>query len=147
MWTAILGLSLASRNERPDSTTASFAGPKAAGAPGAPPAETKYAAISLFGDSESASSGLTLGVGTPTKHPANPLLVQDQPWETRIDNGYPNVVPPKAAGEPFQLWYGTCSFSCDRQLLLYVFVCSTTPTCQSICIGTKFRLKVLSRWA
>jgi hypothetical protein len=76
----------------------------------------KYAALWLL---DAPSEHLRLSIGTLTKHAANPLFEQDQPWETRIDNGYPNVIPPATADEPFQLWYGTCTFSCDRQMLLY----------------------------
>ena len=33
-----------------------------------------------------------LAIGTVKKHKANPLMVQDKPWEPRYDNLYPNIV-------------------------------------------------------
>ena len=47
-------------------------------------------------------------MGRPTKSTMNPLFVQDQPWEQRIDNGYPNIVyQPNDDDTPtYQLWYG-----------------------------------------
>jgi hypothetical protein len=43
-------------------------------------------------------------VGTPLKHPENPLLVPDKPWENATNNFYPNVVwDAKAA--LWRLWY------------------------------------------
>lgn len=45
--------------------------------------------------------------GTALKHPANPLLVQDRPWEPRCDNGYPNVLQGTGkARNRWHLWYG-----------------------------------------
>lgn len=41
----------------------------------------------------------------PVKHPDNPLLIADQPWENGNMQLYGSVV--KAAGRPFQLWYST----------------------------------------
>ena len=49
----------------------------------------KYAAFALF---DTNASCLLRTQGFATKHPANPLLVQDRPWEVRLDNSYPNVV-------------------------------------------------------
>ena len=48
----------------------------------------KYAAFALF---DTNASCLLRTQGFATKHPANPLLVQDRPWEVRLDNSYPNV--------------------------------------------------------
>jgi hypothetical protein len=43
-------------------------------------------------------------VGKPLKHPENPLLVPDKPWENATNNFYPNVVwDAKAA--LWRLWY------------------------------------------
>jgi hypothetical protein len=39
-----------------------------------------------------AKENATLLPGTVTKHPANPLFREDQPWEPRYDNLYPNVI-------------------------------------------------------
>ena len=63
-------------------------------------APKKLAAISLL---VTPSQGLRPRLGTPSKHASNPLFGQVKPWESRIDNGYPNVVPP-VDGKPFQLW-------------------------------------------
>ena len=41
------------------------------------------------------------------KHPDN-LLVEDQPWEPRIDNGYPNVHYDPSGSPAFRLWYDCC---------------------------------------
>jgi len=40
----------------------------------------------------SRTQNATLRVGTVAKHPANPLFVEDQPWEPRFDNLYANVL-------------------------------------------------------
>ena len=64
------------------------------------------------------NGGLAVRVGTVEKHPS-PLLVQDQPWEPRLDNGYPNVIPPSAATASWQLFYGDCVSGCGTQILLY----------------------------
>ena len=60
--------------------------------------------------------GVALAVGTVVKHPA-PLFQQDTPWETRIDNGYPNAM--RSPSGTWRLFYGTCEKSCSSQLLLY----------------------------
>ena len=56
-----------------------------------------------------------------TKSQANPLFGQDKAWETRIDNGYPNVVYDEesaARGDgPWRLWYG--NIGVGGQYLLY----------------------------
>lgn len=90
----------------------------------APP--TKFAAISLLPPIANADSELRIALGRPHKHPSNPLFIQDQPWETRIDNGYPNVVPPKKGGKEggtaaYQLWYGNqaTNGTRNRYSLLY----------------------------
>ena len=90
----------------------------AAAAASAAAAAAKFAAISLL---EAPSPGLRRVTGVPSKHRGNPLFVQDQPWETRIDNGYPNVVPPSEDNAAFQLWYGNqaTNGSRDRYSLLY----------------------------
>ena len=31
--------------------------------------------------------GVEMVIGQVTKHPANPLFIQDKPWEPRLDNG------------------------------------------------------------
>lgn len=46
-------------------------------------------------------------IGKVQKHRSNPLLIQDKPWEARLDNGYPNVVKPHpGSSDGYQLWYG-----------------------------------------
>jgi hypothetical protein len=83
---------------------------------------TKLAAISLLPATPPPPDGLRLSIGTPVKHRGNPLFVQDRPWETRIDNGYPNVVPPNDDyPHGFQVWYGNqaTNGSRNRYSLLY----------------------------
>ena len=38
------------------------------------------------------TDGVRLSLGTVTKEPANPLFVEDKPWEVRFDNLYANVL-------------------------------------------------------
>lgn len=38
------------------------------------------------------TDGTKLVVGKVQKHPANPLFVEDKPWEVRLDNAYANVI-------------------------------------------------------
>ena len=61
----------------------------------------KYAAWSIL--AKNINGTLTQTIGTVQKHRSNPLLIQDKPWEMRLDNAYPNVVKTNAA---YQLWYG-----------------------------------------
>ena len=43
--------------------------------------------------SPQAMENIRMEVARPVKDSAhNPLFTQDQPWEVRIDNGYPNVL-------------------------------------------------------
>lgn len=72
----------------------------------------KYAAIGVVGDLSSLS--VSLGVVSKTH---DPLLVQDQPWEPRIDNGYPNV---RLENTTWRLWYGDClDDGCSNQVVCY----------------------------
>ena len=85
------------------------------------PTATRHAAFASI-DFSTLTGNLRIKQGTIAKHPRNPLFIQSEPWERRIDNGYPNVVKlPTPRGSSFQLWYGTCARenNCDRQLLLY----------------------------
>ena len=43
-------------------------------------------------------------LGTPQKHPANPLFQADKPWENSMNNLYPNVIWDEEA-QIFKLWY------------------------------------------
>lgn len=52
-------------------------------------AHTKYAAWSVVA---TLNGTLSPNIGLTQKHPGNPLLVQDKPWELRLDNGYPNII-------------------------------------------------------
>ena len=68
------------------------------------PAHTKYA---LFSVVDSMNGTLIKDIGRVAKHPANPLLVQDQPTELRLDNGYPNIIhEPSDRLGAYRLWYG-----------------------------------------
>eukprot|EP00937_MAST-01D_sp_MAST-1D-sp2_P007180 g7180.t1 len=50
---------------------------------------------------------LAARIGEVEKHIMNPLLIQDQPWEMRLDNSYPNVVhDPSDPEGAYRLWYG-----------------------------------------
>jgi hypothetical protein len=84
-------------------------------------APTKFAAISLL---ETPSRDLRVRLGSPSKHPANPLFVQDKPWETRLDNGYPNIIPP-VDGKPYQLWYGNHPFDGTKHRMVLQYANST----------------------
>ncbi|MCO6044134.1 hypothetical protein NG895_09460 [Aeoliella sp. ICT_H6.2] len=46
-----------------------------------------------------------LTLGHVTKHPANPLMVEDRPWEKRFDNLYANVLFDRDVGH-YRCWYG-----------------------------------------
>jgi hypothetical protein len=50
------------------------------------------------------AEGVSLRLGVPVKHPANPLFGQDRPWEPRFDNLYPNVLF-EAKERVFKCWY------------------------------------------
>ena len=45
------------------------------------------------------------------KHPANPVLVADRPWETHV--GYPSVLY-SAGTRTFRMWYHACKEMADR---------------------------------
>ena len=71
-------------------------------------ARTPHSERSLLGAlARGASSTVGPRLGVAKKHPSNPLLVQDRPWEPRIDNGYPSLVRlPGTAGAPrYMLFY------------------------------------------
>ena len=74
-----------------------------------------HAAIAL---ADKIIGSVTPSIGFPVKHPSNPLWSQDEPWEPRIDNGYPNALL-AADGKSFELYYGTCQKDCSIQLLLF----------------------------
>jgi|EP01046_Picozoa_sp_COSAG06_P001638 hypothetical protein len=78
----------------------------AAWPPTSPDGVTRYSAPGLL--ASPAPAGLALAAGTVTKDAANPLFIQDKPWEPRLDNGYPNVVyDPESKGDgPWRLFYG-----------------------------------------
>ena len=65
---------------------------------------TKVAAWSIVA---STNGTVRTAIGTVIKHPGNPLLVQDKPWEPRLDNAYPNIVhdPSNPLGA-YRMWYG-----------------------------------------
>lgn len=49
--------------------------------------------------------GAELVLGAPKKHPANPLMKADQPWENSLNNLYANVIFDPDA-KLFKMWYG-----------------------------------------
>ena len=75
-----------------------------------------WAPVDAAGVHRHASLGLFL-IGNATvqtvqatvrKDHRNPLFNQDRPWETRIDNGYPNVVfDPSHVDGAWRLWCST----------------------------------------
>ena len=81
----------------------------------APTSRAIYTAIALVADDQ--VTYLTR-VGKASKQGGR-LLSEDQPWEARFDNGYPNVLPPTSAKGSWQIWYGDCVAGCAVQLLLY----------------------------
>lgn len=50
------------------------------------------------------SGALKSVLGKAMKHPSNPLVVEDRPWEVRTDNMYPNVIYDQEE-HIFKLWY------------------------------------------
>ena len=65
---------------------------------------TKYAAVGL--PAGALPSGIAHAIGEGDA-PSTPLMVQDQIWEPRCDNAYPNVI--HSPGDPngdWRLWYG-----------------------------------------
>jgi hypothetical protein len=52
-----------------------------------------------------------LALGTVKKHPANPLFIEDKPWEMRFDNLYGNVIYDKDE-KLYKCWYSP--FTQDR---------------------------------
>lgn len=73
------------------------------------------AAIALIDDNMH-NVGVHVAAGSVVKS-TTPLLVQDTPWEPRIDNGYPNAM--RSSNGEWRLFYGTCEKGCGTQLLLY----------------------------
>lgn len=65
----------------------------------------KFSALSLF--SANLPAYLSPLQGFVSKSNSNPLLVQDVPWEPRLDNGYPNVIQDPVNGS-YEIWYGNC---------------------------------------
>ena len=66
--------------------------------------DDKFAAWSIVATT---NGTVRTAIGAVTKHHSNPLLVQDQPWELRLDNSYPNIVhnPADPLGA-YRMWYG-----------------------------------------
>ena len=52
----------------------------------------------------STTTNMDLTVGSVEKHSANPLFVEDQPWEQRFDNFYGNIVF-DVEEEVYKCWY------------------------------------------
>ena len=74
--------------------------------------------VALIAAAASFNGTLQQQIGKVTKH-TDPLFVQDKPWEPRLDNGYPNVIPPSTDEPSWQIWYGDCISGCGTQVLLY----------------------------
>ena len=73
--------------------------------------------LALIAATASLNGSLVQQVGKVSKH-HTPLFEQDKPWEPRLDNGYPNVIPPTDE-HGWQIWYGDCIDGCGTQVLLY----------------------------
>ena len=58
----------------------------------------------LNSDNIATESNMALTVGQVVKHPANPLFVEDNPWEQRFDNLYGNVIFDPNEGL-YRCWY------------------------------------------
>jgi len=69
-------------------------------------AETSSARKYLLLDSRliDKTEGVVLRVGKVTKHPANPLFSEEEPWEARYDNGYATVLFDEEKGI-YKCWY------------------------------------------
>ena len=52
----------------------------------------------------STTTNMDLTIGSPEKHSANPLFVEDQPWERRLDNFYGNIIF-DVDEEVYKCWY------------------------------------------
>ena len=78
----------------------------------------RHTALGLFGGPGASAPTLHATQGAVTKDGRNPVLREDRPWETRLDNGYPNVVyDPAHTSAPWRLWYG--NLGPGGQYLLY----------------------------
>ena len=73
-----------------------------------------YAAFDTVNAVASAEHSRVL-FGAVAKDPRR-LLVEDKPWEPRIDNGYPNVHYDPADSPPYRLWYDCCIEVADRSV-------------------------------
>ena len=71
-----------------------------------------FAAISIAARRD---ASVRVVIGEVTKHPANPLFTRDQPWESRIDNGYTSVVPPSEEGGEWKCWYNAFTQKADAR--------------------------------
>ena len=79
-------------------------------------AATKLTAV---GAMKTMGDGLEITMGTLVTKSAKPLMIQDEVWEPRLDNGYPNVI---YDDDKWQLYYGDCiadGGSCKSQIVLY----------------------------
>jgi hypothetical protein len=65
------------------------------------------ATTAVFASATALTGDAVVVAGRVIKSLRNPLFVQDEPWERRIDNGYPNVVEDSSTGA-LRLWYGVC---------------------------------------
>jgi hypothetical protein len=65
------------------------------------------ATTAVFASATALTGDAVVVPGSVIKSPRNPLFVQDEPWERRIDNGYANVVEDESTGA-LRLWYGVC---------------------------------------
>ena len=55
------------------------------------------------------STNLARQINRPVKHPANPLIVQDMPWEKRLVSIYGTVLYDQSL-EKFRCWYTAGEF-------------------------------------
>ena len=62
-------------------------------------------------------TGATQNLNQPVKHPDNPLIVRDKPWEGRL-SGFSSVMYDQDEGF-FKMWYGSWSEAKKKQVLCY----------------------------
>ena len=60
------------------------------------------------------SSNLELRVGAIQKHAANPLFIEDKPWEKRFDNLYGNVIFDENE-QLYKCWYSPSPIAVIRE--------------------------------
>ena len=72
----------------------------------APPAATGTLALLGIANMNRLTPGVRSASGVATKHPANPLFTQTEPWEANVNNGHPTVIyDPEDPLGTFRCWH------------------------------------------